>query len=104
MKILNVLVVTVALGLSGCQSLNNRTGGNVIGGVLGGALGNQVGKGNGRIAATILGTLGGAFLGGAVPPGRAGLWEGCRPKTHSSSCRPPPRPKMHSSSPRFPPE
>ncbi len=40
--------------------------GAIAGGVLGGVLGNQVGKGNGRTAATVLGALGGGYLGHTV--------------------------------------
>ncbi len=40
--------------------------GAIAGGVLGGVLGNQVGKGNGRTAATLIGALGGGYLGHTV--------------------------------------
>ena len=40
--------------------------GAVAGGVLGAVLGNQVGHGNGRAAATVLGAVGGGFIGNAV--------------------------------------
>ncbi|RYF68744.1 MAG: glycine zipper 2TM domain-containing protein [Comamonadaceae bacterium] len=40
--------------------------GAVAGGVLGGVLGNQVGKGSGRTAATVLGAVGGGYVGHTV--------------------------------------
>ncbi|MDA8449961.1 glycine zipper 2TM domain-containing protein [Acidovorax sp. NCPPB 3859] len=40
--------------------------GAVAGGVIGGVLGNQVGKGSGRTAATVLGAVGGGYLGHTV--------------------------------------
>ncbi|XAH24006.1 glycine zipper 2TM domain-containing protein [Xylophilus sp. GW821-FHT01B05] len=40
--------------------------GAVAGGVLGGVLGNQIGHGSGRAAATVLGAVGGGFLGNTV--------------------------------------
>ena len=40
--------------------------GAVAGGVLGGVLGNQIGRGNGRAAATVLGAVGGGYVGHQV--------------------------------------
>lgn len=40
--------------------------GAVAGGVLGAVVGNQVGKGNGRTAATLLGAVGGGYVGHKV--------------------------------------
>lgn len=40
--------------------------GAVAGGVLGGVLGNQIGKGSGRTAATVLGAVGGGYVGHKV--------------------------------------
>ena len=40
--------------------------GAVAGGVVGGVVGNQVGHGNGRTAATMLGAVGGGFLGNHI--------------------------------------
>lgn len=40
--------------------------GAVAGGVLGGVLGNQIGKGSGRTAATVLGAVGGGYVGHTV--------------------------------------
>jgi outer membrane lipoprotein SlyB len=40
--------------------------GAVAGGVLGGVLGNQIGKGSGRTAATVLGAVGGGYVGHQV--------------------------------------
>ena len=40
--------------------------GAVAGGVLGGVLGNQIGKGSGRAAATVLGAVGGGYVGHKV--------------------------------------
>ena len=40
--------------------------GAVAGGVLGGVLGNQIGKGSGRTAATVLGAVGGSYVGHKV--------------------------------------
>lgn len=47
------------------------TAGFVAGGVAGGLIGHQIGKGKGKTAATILGAMGGALLGGAVAQGNA---------------------------------
>lgn len=46
--------------------------GAVIGAVAGGAMGNSVGQGNGRALATILGVIGGAFVGDRVEGGSPG--------------------------------
>jgi uncharacterized protein YcfJ len=46
--------------------------GAVIGAVAGGAVGNSVGQGNGRALATILGVIGGAFVGDRVEGGSPG--------------------------------
>jgi len=63
-----VLASVFMVGVSGCTSYQGQQerAGMVIGGALGGLLGSQVGQGSGRTAAIIVGTLGGAYIGGAI--------------------------------------
>lgn len=60
---------TLTLGTSFSASaleISNEHIGQAIGGVAGGLLGHQVGGGNGKTAATIVGALAGAYVGGRV--------------------------------------
>jgi surface antigen len=61
-------IAATVLVLGGCAGMpiNNQQIGGVVGGIAGGVIGNQIGSGNGRTAATIIGTIGGYMLGGAV--------------------------------------
>lgn len=71
LRILPVLAASVlAAGtLSGCQTMQTvqdnpkTTAGTVIGGVGGAFLGNQFGGGSGKVAMTVIGGLAGAYLG-----------------------------------------
>jgi len=62
----SVAVVCLGLALTACQSVTKQDVGAVTGGALGGVLGSTVGGGNGKTAAIIVGTLGGALIGGAI--------------------------------------
>lgn len=66
-KLIGGVIVSVAVGLSGCAApVTQEQTGMVIGGALGGALGSQIGGGTGRTVATVVGTLLGASVGGTV--------------------------------------
>ncbi|MDE0001642.1 MAG: glycine zipper 2TM domain-containing protein [Rhodospirillaceae bacterium] len=59
-----LLVPTVILAVSGCQSTGlKETAGTVLGAAVGGVLGSKVGKGTGNDIAIGAGTLAGAFVG-----------------------------------------
>ena len=60
-----ILVIPVALALSGCVSNPNQIGFGLAGGALGGGLGSMVGHGKGKTIATAAGALLGALGGGA---------------------------------------
>jgi uncharacterized protein YcfJ len=58
--------------------------GGLMGAIAGAALGSQVGSGNGRIAATVIGTAGGAILGNQIEGGGTGhvqQVQNCTPQT-----------------------
>ena len=66
MKKIQLAVLSVAVVLSGCQSITNEGVGTVTGGVVGGLIGSQFGGGAGQVAAAAGGALLGAFLGGKI--------------------------------------
>jgi outer membrane lipoprotein SlyB len=56
---------------NGMRSAPGTSGaGAIVGGLVGGLLGNQVGGGNGKTAATVVGALGGAYVGNNVEQNR----------------------------------
>ena len=57
------------------QKNGTNTEGAIIGGILGGLLGNQFGKGNGKEAATGVGAITGAIIGGKQKPNQGGHTE-----------------------------
>ena len=65
-----ILVIPVALTLSGCISNPNQLGFGLAAGALGGGLGSMVGQGKGKTIATaagaLLGALGGSAFGGQL--------------------------------------
>jgi surface antigen len=66
MKTIKLSILSLALVLSGCQSITNEGVGTVTGGVVGGLIGSQFGGGAGQVAAAAGGALLGAFLGGKI--------------------------------------
>lgn len=61
--------VLVALTLTACESSQNapkQTVGTLLGAGVGALIGSQVGGGKGQLAAVVIGTLGGAYLGSEV--------------------------------------
>lgn len=57
--------------IEGMRSAPATSGaGAIVGGLVGGLLGNQVGGGNGKTAATVVGALGGAYVGNNVEQNR----------------------------------
>lgn len=64
---LKPLVLFLALGVAGCQTVpSQQDQGMIIGAIAGGVLGSQVGGGSGRVLATIVGTAAGAAIGGSI--------------------------------------
>ncbi len=63
------LLLLVTLGLSACESAQNapkQTVGTLLGAGVGALVGSQLGGGKGKLAAVVVGTLGGAYLGSEV--------------------------------------
>lgn len=66
-KIISALVVTaLSLQLMSCADLSKQDVGTVGGAVAGGLLGSRFGSGSGQLLAVGVGSLAGAFLGGAI--------------------------------------
>jgi surface antigen len=61
-----IAIVSMALALSACTSINNEGVGTLTGGVIGGLVGSQFGGGAGQVAAAAGGALLGAYLGGNI--------------------------------------
>ena len=61
-----IAVVSLALAISACTSINNEGVGTLTGGVIGGLVGSQFGGGAGQVAAAAGGALLGAYLGGNI--------------------------------------
>lgn len=53
-------------GLSACESAPKQTVGTLLGAGVGALVGSQLGGGKGKLAAVVVGTLGGAYLGSEV--------------------------------------
>jgi outer membrane lipoprotein SlyB len=67
----NVATYGVIEAIDGMRSAPGTSGaGAIVGGLVGGLLGNQVGGGNGKTAATVVGALGGAYVGNNVEQNR----------------------------------
>jgi outer membrane lipoprotein SlyB len=64
--LVRVVVITIAMSLAACESMDKKTVGAVTGGVVGAVAGNQVGKGTGRVLATIAGAAVGAYVGAKI--------------------------------------
>ena len=63
------VVALLAISLSACQSAQNapkQTLGTLMGAGVGALIGSQVGGGKGQLAAVVIGTLGGAYLGSEI--------------------------------------
>ena len=54
------------LALSGCETMNNQSMGNIIGGGVGALLGNQIGGGRGNVLAIVIGGVAGYVIGGKL--------------------------------------
>jgi surface antigen len=61
-----IALLSIALTLSACTSINNEGVGALSGGVIGGLVGSQFGGGAGKVAAAAGGALLGAYLGGNI--------------------------------------
>ena len=62
-------VAVIAISLSACQNAQNaekQTIGTLMGAGVGALLGAQIGGGKGKLAAVVIGTLGGAYLGSEI--------------------------------------
>ncbi len=62
-------VALMVIGLGACESAQNapkQTVGTLLGAGVGALVGSQLGGGKGKLAAVVVGTLGGAFLGSEV--------------------------------------
>jgi surface antigen len=67
LKFIALLLVAVLAGAcSDMQENPRQTAGTLLGAAAGGLLGSQFGSGSGRLAATAVGVLGGAYLGGKI--------------------------------------
>jgi surface antigen len=69
MKKFVVVIMAIAfscMSLLGCANMNKQDVGTVGGGVLGGLVGSQFGHGGGQLLAIGVGTLAGAYFGGAI--------------------------------------
>jgi surface antigen len=60
------LLLSLSIGLSACQNVNNEGVGTITGGVVGGLIGSQFGGNSGKVAAAAGGALLGAYLGGNI--------------------------------------
>jgi surface antigen len=63
------IATLLALNLNACQSAQNapkQTVGTLMGAGVGALLGAQLGEGKGKLAAVVIGTLGGAYLGSEI--------------------------------------
>jgi surface antigen len=66
-KIFTAFVVLVtSLSLAACTDITKQDVGAISGGVIGGLAGSQFGQGSGKLLAVGVGTLAGAYIGGAI--------------------------------------